>query len=126
MSKTDLEKDISERLEKAGQKPQTVTCKDDLQGEVGKSTRCEVVLSNTNSFEPVVTVTKVEGTTVSYDMTPAVSKTQLEKAVAGLVSQASASPSTRSAARAAWTASWARRLIATSRSTASRRGAPSS
>lgn len=89
VSKTDLEKDISQRLEKAGQKPQTVTCKDDLKGEVGKTTRCEVVLSSTNSFEPVVTVTKVEGTTVSYDMTPAVSKPQLDKAVAGLVSQAS-------------------------------------
>lgn len=87
--KTDLEKDISARLEKAGQKPQTVTCKDDLKGEVGKTTRCEVVLSTTNSFEPVVTVTKVEGTTVSYDMTPAVSKAQLDKSVASLVSEAS-------------------------------------
>ena len=58
----------------AGQKPQTVTCKDDLMGEVGKTTRCEVVLSSDNSFEPVITVTKVEGTTVSYDMTPALSK----------------------------------------------------
>jgi Domain of unknown function (DUF4333) len=89
VSKTDLEKDISQRLEKVGQKPQTVTCKDDLKGEVGKSTRCEVVLSSTNSFEPIVTVTKVEGTTVSYDMTPAVSKTQLDKSVASLISQAS-------------------------------------
>jgi hypothetical protein len=89
VSKTDLEKDISERLEKAGQKPQTVTCKDDLKGEVGKTTRCEVVLSSDNSFEPVVTVTKVEGTTVSYDMAPAVSKSQLEKQVVSLLSQVS-------------------------------------
>lgn len=89
VSKTDLEKDITQRLEKAGQKPQTVTCKDDLKGEVGKTTRCEVVLSSTNSFEPVVTATKVEGTTVSYKMTPAVSKAQLDKSVAKLVSEAS-------------------------------------
>jgi hypothetical protein len=89
VSKTDLEKDISERLEKAGQKPQTVTCKDDLKGEVGKTTRCEVVLSSDNSFEPVVTVTKVDGTTVSYDMTPALSKAQLEKGVSGLVAKSS-------------------------------------
>ncbi|SBS70268.1 conserved exported hypothetical protein [uncultured Mycobacterium sp.] len=89
VSKTDLEKDISERLAKAGQKPQTVTCKDDLKGEVGKTTRCEVVLSSDNSFEPVVTVTKVEGTTVSYDMAPALSKTQLEKGVSGLLAKAS-------------------------------------
>ncbi|OYN75340.1 DUF4333 domain-containing protein [Mycolicibacterium sphagni] len=89
VSKTDLEKDISTRLEKAGQKPQTVTCKDDLQGEVGKSTRCEVVMSSTNAFEPVVTVTKVDGTTVSYDMTPAMSKSQLEKGVADLLPKVS-------------------------------------
>ncbi|WP_240163766.1 DUF4333 domain-containing protein [Mycolicibacterium sphagni] len=89
VSKTDLEKDISERLGKAGQKPQTVTCKDDLKGEVGKTTRCEVVLSSDNSFEPVITVTKVEGTTVSYDMTPALSKAQLEKGVSGLLAKTS-------------------------------------
>jgi hypothetical protein len=89
VSKTDLEKDITQRLTDKNQKPQTVTCKDDLQGEVGKSTRCEVVLSSTNAFEPVVTVTKVDGTTVSYDMTPAMSKTQLEKGVSDLLAQAS-------------------------------------
>ena len=43
----ELQKDISERLEKAGQKPESVTCKDDLEGEVGKTTRCEVALSPT-------------------------------------------------------------------------------
>ena len=48
-----------------------------------------MVLSSDNSFEPVVTVTKVEGTTVSYDMAPALSKTQLEKGVSGLLSKAS-------------------------------------
>ncbi|MGY4712160.1 DUF4333 domain-containing protein [Mycolicibacterium sp. CBM1] len=90
VSKTDLEKDISARLvQKTGHRPQTVTCKSDLPGQVGKTTRCEVMLSSTNSFEPVVTVTKVEGSTVSYDMTPAVNKEQLEKSVANLVSQAS-------------------------------------
>ncbi len=89
VSKTDLEKEILARLEKAGQKPQTVTCKDDLQGEVGKSTRCELVLSSTNRLEPVVTVTKVDGSTVSYDMTPAVSKEQLDKAVSNLLSEPS-------------------------------------
>ncbi|MCX2932961.1 DUF4333 domain-containing protein [Mycobacterium sp. CVI_P3] len=87
VSKTDLEKDISQRLEKAEKKPQTVTCKENLQGEVGKSTRCEVVMSSTNSFDLIVTATKVEGTTVSYDMRPAMSKDQLDKEVADLVSQ---------------------------------------
>lgn len=89
VAKGDLQNDISERLAKAGEKPKSVTCKDDLQGEVGKTTKCEVVLSDTNSFEPIVTVTKVEGTTVSYDMTPAISKEQLQTAVSNLVADAS-------------------------------------
>ena len=85
VTKADLQKDISERLEKAGKKPKSVECKDDLKGEVGKSVTCEVALTDTNVFEPVVTVTKVEGKTVSYDMAPAVSKEQLEKAVGRLL-----------------------------------------
>ena len=35
VAKGDLQNDISERLAKAGEKPKSVTCKDDLQGEVG-------------------------------------------------------------------------------------------
>ncbi|HET9565095.1 MAG TPA: DUF4333 domain-containing protein, partial [Mycobacterium sp.] len=50
-----------------------------LVGEVGKTTRCDVVISRTNSFQPVVKVTKVEDTTISYDVTPAMSKEQLEE-----------------------------------------------
>ena len=85
VAKADLQKEISQRLEKAGQKPQSVDCKDDLTGVVGKSVTCEVALSDTNVFEPVVTVTKVDGSTVSYDMAPAVSKEQLQKAVQAAV-----------------------------------------
>jgi hypothetical protein len=92
VAKADLQKDISERLEKAGQKPKSVECKDDLKGEVGKSVTCEVALTDTNVFEPVVTVTKVDGSTVSYDMAPAVSKEQLEKVVARLLSESSGAP----------------------------------
>lgn len=87
VSGTDLQSDIAARLEKAGEKPKSVTCKDDLKGELGQTTRCEVVLSDTNEFEPVVHVTKVDGSTVSYEMTPALSQKQLEKSVANLVSE---------------------------------------
>jgi hypothetical protein len=82
----DLQADITKRLEEAGEKPQSVTCNADLEGVVGKTTRCEVVLSETNAIEPIVEVTKVEDTTVSYEMTPALSQAQLEKSVAALVS----------------------------------------
>jgi hypothetical protein len=88
VSKDALQKDISDRLVKAGEQPQSVTCKDDLVGEVGNTTRCEVVLSATNAFEPMVTVSSVDGDTINYDMTPALSKDQLEKTVSGLVANA--------------------------------------
>jgi hypothetical protein len=88
VSKDALQKDISDRLTKAGEQPESVTCKEDLVGEVGKTTRCEVVMGPTNSFEPVVTVTGIDGSTINYEMTPALSKDQLEDAVSRLVSDA--------------------------------------
>lgn len=88
VSKAALQDDISKRLTDAGEKPQSVTCKDDLVGEVGKITRCEVVISATNSFEPIVKVTGVEGDSINYEMTPALSKVQVENAVKGLVEDA--------------------------------------
>jgi Domain of unknown function (DUF4333) len=88
VSKDDLQKNISDRLTKAGEQPESVTCNEDLVGEVGKTTRCEVVMGPTNSFEPVVTVTGIDGSTINYEMTPALSKDQLEKAVSRLVSDA--------------------------------------
>ena len=88
VSKDALQKEITNRLAKAGEQPQSVTCKEDLIGEVGKTARCDVVMSPTNSFEPVVTVTGVDGSTINYEMTPALSKDQLEKAVSRLVADA--------------------------------------
>lgn len=87
VAKSDLQTDISNRLEKTGQKPQSVTCAADLEGVVGKTTKCEVVLSDTNAIEPIVTVTKVDGTTVSYEMEPALSQPQLEKSVGEIVTK---------------------------------------
>jgi hypothetical protein len=87
-----LQTDIAVRLAKAGQQPQSVTCNEDLVGEVGKTTRCEVVMSATNSFEPVISVTGVDGSAINYEMRPAVSKEQLEKAVSRLVIDASREP----------------------------------
>jgi len=92
VTKDDLQKDISDRLSKAGQPPQSVTCKADLIGEVGKTTRCDVVLGPTNSFEPIVTVTGVDANTVNYEMTPAMSKEQLQQSVSNMVELESAVP----------------------------------
>ncbi len=87
-----LQTDIAARLVKAGEQPQSVTCEDNLIGKVGKTTRCEVVMSATNSFEPVITVTGVDGSAINYEMSPAVSKQQLEKAVSRLVADAAHAP----------------------------------
>jgi hypothetical protein len=89
VAKDALQKDIADRLTRAGERFDSVACQGDLVGEVGKTARCEVVMSETNSFEPVVTVTSVEGSTIDYDLAPAVSKAQLEKAVWRLVGDAS-------------------------------------
>ncbi|MGB2920081.1 MAG: DUF4333 domain-containing protein [Mycobacterium sp.] len=56
---TDLQSDIAARLASAGERLQSVTCRDDLIGEVGQTARCDVVISPTNSFAPLVTVTGV-------------------------------------------------------------------
>jgi hypothetical protein len=92
VAREDLAKDISERLAKAGQTPKTVTCKDDLLGEDGRTTRCEVALSEINVFEPIIEVTGVEGETVNYRMTPALSKEQLEKSVSALIEESTGTP----------------------------------
>ncbi|MEO3759231.1 DUF4333 domain-containing protein [Mycobacterium sp. B14F4] len=84
VSKDVLTREITERLTTTGEVPQSVTCREDLLGEVGRTARCEVVLSPTNSFEPVISVTGVDGSSIDYVVRPAVSKEQLEQAVSRL------------------------------------------
>ena len=81
VSKADLQKDISNRVAETGQVAQSVTCPEDLVGEVGKTTRCAVTKSATSSFEVLVTVSSVEGSNVNYDVIPVMSKTQLESSI---------------------------------------------
>lgn len=85
-SASDLQKDLTDRLTQAGNPPQSVTCTQDLVGEVGKTATCDVVLSDTNSVEAILTATKVDGGTIDFDISPALTKEQLQKAVAGLAS----------------------------------------
>jgi hypothetical protein len=85
VSRTALQQDIAQRLADAGEKPESVTCRQDLVGDVGTTAHCEVVVSASNSFEPIVTVTAVDGAAIDYEMAPAVSPRQLEDVVARLV-----------------------------------------
>ncbi len=90
VSSSDLQKDLTDRLAKSGNPAKSVTCNDDLVGEVGKAAKCDVVFSDTNSVEAVFSATKVEGTTVSYEIAPQLTKDQLQKAVGGLTGTSSA------------------------------------
>lgn len=87
VSRQTLQTDVADRLAKAGDPPQSVACQEDLVGEIGRTARCDVAMSATNGFQPIATVTRVDGTTVDYELTPALSQAQLEKAVAGLVAE---------------------------------------
>ena len=84
VSAADLQKDLTDRLTKAGSPPETVTCSSDLVAEVGKTASCEVVLSERNVVEAEITATKVDGSTVDFTYAPALTKAQLQKAVKGL------------------------------------------
>ena len=84
VSAATLQSDIAKRLTEAGLTPKSVTCNSGLPGQPGASTRCDVALSDTNSIQPVVTLTTSDP--VNYAVTPAVSAEQLATAVGGLLS----------------------------------------
>lgn len=84
VSAASLQSDIDKRLTEAGLTPKSVACQSGLPGQPGASTRCDVVLSDINSIQPVVTLTTSDP--VNYAITPAVSAEQLAKAVGALLS----------------------------------------
>jgi hypothetical protein len=47
------------------------------------------VVDGANSFQPIVTVTGTDAGAIQYDLTPALSREQLERAVARLVAEKS-------------------------------------
>ena len=87
VSRDALQNDIATRLRSVGDQPRTVTCESDLLGEVGRTARCEVVVSDVNSLQPIVTVTGIVGQSIEYELTPALSRHQLEGAVERLVAE---------------------------------------
>lgn len=65
---SELETQISDALtQQVGEAPDDVTCPEDLDGEVGATTQCQLTAGDT--VLPVdVTVTSVEGNTVNFDI----------------------------------------------------------
>lgn len=86
----DLQKQLTDQLSGADPAPKSVTCKDDLVGQVGKTASCEVKFDDTTTVEAVVTVTSVEGDNVSYDVAPALTKEQLATSVSAMAGATSA------------------------------------
>jgi len=80
----DLQKKITDQLTEAGNAPKSVTCSDELVAEVGKSTTCDAVFSDVNSVQAKVTVTSVKDSDVSFELSPSLTKEQLEKAVSAI------------------------------------------
>jgi hypothetical protein len=84
VSAGDLQKQITDQLTEAGNAPQSVTCTGELVAEVGQSTMCDAVFSESNSVQAKVTVTGVQDSSVSFELSPSLTKEQLEKAVSAL------------------------------------------
>ncbi|MDX1874257.1 DUF4333 domain-containing protein [Mycolicibacterium sp. 120266] len=80
-----LQKMVTDQLTAAGVTPQRVDCRQDLLGRVGQTARCDVTVTPVNSFEPIISVTAVDGAQISYAMTPSVTTGQLQVAVADMV-----------------------------------------
>ena len=88
VAKDALQKDISGKLATAGAPPRSVVCKDDLVGEVGRTTTCDVDLSSTNRVQANVVVTAVNGATVDYDTRPSESQAQLDDSLKATLEKA--------------------------------------
>jgi hypothetical protein len=68
VGKDDLATEVSNQLtEQVGKKPDSVSCPDDLKGEVGATTRCELK-GDGETYGVGVKVTKVDGDDVKFDI----------------------------------------------------------
>lgn len=83
ISAADLQSQLTDRLGGDGMPVDSITCEGDLPAEIGASTRCDVKFTETNDVEAIVTATDSQG---GYELTPAMTKAQLEKAVAEMSS----------------------------------------
>ena len=82
IDKTQIAADISAKLtDSAGNKPESVTCPDNLLAKVGAQLNC-TMNGKSQSYNVNVTVTSVNGTNVKYDMVETFDKDK----VAGVIS----------------------------------------
>ena len=87
VSKSDVASQITSKLtDAAGNKPDSVTCPNDLPAKVGAQLNCEMKVKN-QTFNVNVTVTSVEGSNVKFDMVETVDKKQVASVISDRLAQ---------------------------------------
>ena len=87
VSKSDVAQQITSKLtDAAGNKPDSVSCPDDLPAKVGAQLNCTMKVKN-QTFNVNVTVTSVNGNDVKFDMVETVDKNQVAKLISDQLTQ---------------------------------------
>lgn len=87
VGKGDVAQQITSKLtDAAGNKPDSVTCPNDLPAKVGAQLNCEMKAKN-QTFNVNVTVTSVEGSNVKFDMVETVDKDQVAQVISNKLVQ---------------------------------------
>jgi hypothetical protein len=87
VSKDDVASQITEKMtDSSGNKPDKVTCPEDLKGVVGTEINCSMTVKG-QPFNVNVTVTSVDGDNAKFDMVETVDKDQVAKEVSDQLAQ---------------------------------------
>jgi Domain of unknown function (DUF4333) len=87
VDKADVADQIGTKVnEKAGHKPQSVTCPGDLKAAVGASLDCQMT-DNGQTYGVNVTVTSVDGNKVNFDIVETVNKDDVAKQISDQLTQ---------------------------------------
>jgi Domain of unknown function (DUF4333) len=87
VSKGDVANQITSKLtDAAGNKPDSVSCPDDLQAKVGAQQNCTMKVKD-QTFNVNVTVTSVNGNDVKFDMVETVDKDQVAQILSNKLAQ---------------------------------------
>ncbi len=87
VSKSDVASQITSKLtDVAGNKPDSVTCPNDLPAKVGAQLNCEMKVKN-QTFNVNVTVTSVNGSDIKFDMVETVDKNQVANVISDKLTQ---------------------------------------
>jgi hypothetical protein len=87
VSKSDVESQISQKMtDPAGNKPESVSCPDDLKATVGAKLDCTMKIKD-QTYSVNVTVTSVEGDTAKFDMVLTVDKKDVAQQISDQLEQ---------------------------------------